>query len=679
MKGRRPGASLVELARWNSGGSKTPRTKPWHNGVGHYFMFPMKSHAFGLPLIVLCVSSALSQPSDQLYRGPVQAEFLKRVDVRHLAPGETVFAQVTLGWEGTDCTLRPGAILEGKVELADQHKVRGQSRLALSFIRAQCGGSDMVPLNLVLAAVADPPQDWKVVPNTQFRMPVSFSNPHPSGMLAGIGSADAGDTYSTQLDLAGILHRFPMNPKVKPGDVIGLKGLKLDIGAGPDRSSVLSAKEGDVSLSAYTQILLVPASLAFASARPSLKPVADPVPDIASLKSRAPAPPPVNNFEICAPPGCAVDLPVSPDELEGHSPTSIAIGPLGYAPRSHKALGDFDEEAALAWLGSGQLLFTFNSHPLIPRAAVGEGTSRVIRAVLLDAQTRNVLRTLDWQIGDSQRYLWPLDGSRILVHVGNELRVYGPGLAVERTVPLTGPLASVRIAPSGELLAIATLRERHSPELHAQLREDLAAEPEEDLDVTILNKDFATIASASAISGLLPPTLLNEGQVHLLAGQSRAYRLAMSTWQNTQSTLARFESQCTPQLSSIAPDLLFLLSCDAQTGDIQYRVLSPDGKLVLRGKAAPRQVGFDAAGSSRAFAMKLVNASRDLSFGADFTGLDLDSAELRVYRATDGKRLLSVRVNDPSTSLRTYALSPAASQLAVLSGSEIQLFAVPAE
>ncbi|HEY3706142.1 MAG TPA: hypothetical protein VGL22_13855 [Terracidiphilus sp.] len=641
----------------------------------------MKLPALAAFLLGICISSALCQPpDDHLYRGPVQAEFLKRLNVRQLTPGETVFAQVTLGWEGPDCSLRPGAILEAKVVQAEPRKTHGQSSLALSFVRAQCNGSPMIPFDLVLAALADPPVDWKVVPNTQFRMPVSFSNPHPGGQLAGIGSAAAGDTYSTQLDLAGIIHRFPMTPKVQPGDVIGLKGLKLTIGTGPDRSSVLSAKDRDISLVAFTQVLLVPASLAFDSGKLKLgKTGAPSAPSPASLKSRAPGPAPINNLEICAPPGCAVDLPVTPSELEGHSAAAIAIQPLGYAPRSHKALGDFDDEAALAWLGPSRLLFTFNPHPLIHRDAVDSGTSRVIRAVLLDAQNRSVLRSLEWQITDAQRYLWPLGGNRILVHVGNQLRVYGASLDVEQSFPLTGPLASVRIAPGGALIAVATLRERHTPELHAQLRQDLSAEPEEDLDVTVLDKDFNPIASTSAISGLLPPTLLNEGQVKLLAGSAKAYRLAMSTWQNTESTLARFESMCTPQLSSIAPDLLFLLSCDAQTGDTQYRVVSPDGKLVLRGSAGPREVGFDAAGSTQAFAMKFVHASRDLSFGADFTGDDLDSAELRVYRATDGKRLFSIRVKDPSTSMRSYALSPAGSRLAVLAGSEIKLFTVPAE
>jgi hypothetical protein len=199
----------------------------------------MKLRAIAPLLIAACISRGLCQSPDQLYRGPVQAEFLKRLNVRQLTPGQTVFAQVTLGWEGPNCSLRPGAVLEANVVLAEPHKLHGKSSLALSFVRGQCNGSAMVPLNLVLAAVADPPLDWKMVPNSQFSMPLAFSNPHPSGMLAGIGAAAPGDTYTPQLDLAGILHRFPMSSKVQPGAVIGLKGIKLDIGTGPDHSSVL--------------------------------------------------------------------------------------------------------------------------------------------------------------------------------------------------------------------------------------------------------------------------------------------------------------------------------------------------------------------------------------------------------------------------------------------------------
>lgn len=650
----------------------------------------MKSQAVGTVLLglrlgVVCgqPSAMSAQPPKESNQGPVQAELLKHLNVRHLTSGQTLFARVTLDWSGPDCVLRQGSILEATVEVSDPHRLRDESRLALSFTRAQCNGADMQPLNLVLAAVAEAPQDWKIVPDAQFRMPLSFGNPHGNG-LPGFGSAGLGDLYATHLDLTGIVHRFPMRPNLEPGDILGIKDLKLEIGTGPNRSSVIASKRRDVSLGAFTQLLLVPASLAF---RPS--PIR-----LASTGSAerlgAPRTPlvaaaaiPADTLNVCAPPGCAVDLPVTAKELEGHKASSIAIRPLGYAPRSGKVLVDFDDEENLAWLGPRELLFAFNPHRLIRRAGAsnhGKAT-RIIRAVLLDSAGRNIVRAVDWEITDSRRYLWPLDEDRVLVHVGNELRVYRAGLEVEHSIPLAGPLAFVRIAPNGELMAVATLRERHSRELHAKLREELGGEPEEDIDVAVLDKGFKTVAQTTTISGLLPPTLLNEGQVKLLAQPKMRYRIAMNTWENSATTLARFESRCTPELSSMAPDLLFLLTCNAINGDTEYRVLRADGKLLLRGEAGPREVNHEAMGNdrSRTFAVKVVDAQREIASGAEFKGSDLDAEEVRIYRADDGKRLLALRVNDPVASHGGYAISGDGSQLAVLSGSQIEFFPIPAK
>jgi hypothetical protein len=179
----------------------------------------------------------------------------------------------------------------------------------------------------------------------------------------------------------------------------------------------------------------------------------------------------------------------------------------------------------------------------------------------------------------------------------------------------------------------------------------------------------------------MPPTLLNEGQVKLLAQPKMRYRLAIDTWDaKTTTTLARFESRCTPELASVAPDLLFLLSCNIVDGSTEYRVLRADGKMLLRGKAGPHEVSHEAAGNNRqgAFAVKVVYAEREISPSADFKAADLEAQEVRIYRA-DGKRLAAVRVSEPVPSHGGYALSPDGSQLAVLSGSQIDLFPVPAQ
>ena len=606
---------------------------------------------------------------------PVQAEFLKPVLLHKLAPGATVLAKVTAEWSGPGCVLHAGAVLEAKVEPSQPNK-NVRSTLALSFVSAQCG-SELQPFPLVLVAAAAPPVDRKAVPDVEINSP--RLRPHPVGELKG-PSEPIFQISSQHLEFTGVVHHFPFTPNLRPGDILGIRGLKLDVGTGPNRSSVFSSARADLSLKAFTQILLNPPSVAFvpaAAATPASVAGAGGVPRPG--RSGQPAPAPANTLETCRPPACLVDRPVPDADLDSRAPASIALGSLGYGRRSRRLLADFDQDTALAWLGPDQVLFAFNSHPLIRRGAESPDTARVVRAVLLNIASHAVLQTTDWTIHDSDRFLWQLDANRVLVHAGHELRVYGSGLELERTIPLGGALRFLRTSPSGDSIVFGTLRERHSPRLHAHLRDALGAEPEEDVEITMLDKDFRIVASGIAGSGLAPPTLLNEGQVSLRPQPEGDYRMAIERWESTSATLARFKSLCAPQVSSISPDLLFLVSCVTNVGAPEYRVLPADGTLMLRGQPGTGQVGIEGAGNPRRFAVKFVTLLGADHQGLPFPASDLKFAEIRIYRADDGKRLGAVRVNDPPTSYGGFALSADGSQMAVLSGSQIKIFTLPDE
>ena len=303
----------------------------------------------------------------------------------------------------------------------------------------------------------------------------------------------------------------------------------------------------------------------------------------------------------------------------------------------------------------------------------------MIRAALVDTETRLVTHTVDWEVPDNGQYLWPLAEDRVLVHVGAELRVYGQGLKIQNRVSIDGPLAFVRVTPDGSFIAIGVIHERYSPELRAQLSENLGGEPEEDVDIVVLNRNFEPIATSNSRSSLMAPTLLNEGQATLLAQPNMRYRIFMQSWDKQASTLARFTSSCTPELSSIAPDLIFLVSCDKQSEELEYRVLRSNGKLVLKGLSTWNECGYTAEGSANheAFVVKIVQSIRPVPGGAPFSAADFTSEELGVYRAADGKRLLGVSVGSPSSSRAGFALAPDGSQLAVLTRDQVAIFSVP--
>jgi hypothetical protein len=632
--------------------------------------------------LALCCATLSAEKIAKPGADPIQAELMADLHARLLKVGQTVFARVTVEWRSPACLLRNGAVLEAHVvSVVPSIRPVKASEVGLAFTRAQCDDLKMGPFNLLLSAIAAPPDDPDLGILSE-SLPVRAM----SGIKGSVVLNSMRISNDPTLNLVSTVYLYPVIPRMEMGDVYRIKGLKLSVGTGPENSSILTAKDHDVALEKRSMLLLVPAqwSIARVSAEPGgAKPEAtEPAARISAAAATEvlPVHPPLNDIDLCAPPQCNVALPSGNANDAGHAADTVSIRDLGYSPRPQRDAFYFVHDEALAYLGPRELLVAFNPHELVSRDAQRMGsTVRVIRAAVLDTQTHQVKHTVDWALPDNRQYLWPLANGRVLVHVGSELRVYGEGLQILNRVPLNGPLAFVRVTPDGSFIALGVLHERHTPELHAQLRENLNGDPEEDVNILVLNSNFETIAQSTTRSNLLAPTLLNEGQVTLSAQSNMRYRISMVTWDNRASVVARFTSSCTPELSSIAADFIFLVSCDKSTQGREYRVLRRDGKLALKGDSTENDCGHAAEGSANqeAFVVKIVQSSVPVPPGAPLNAAHFSSEELRVYRAADGKRLLAVRAGSPSLSRDGYALAPDASQLAVLTRDELAFYPVP--
>jgi len=389
------------------------------------------------------------------------------------------------------------------------------------------------------------------------------------------------------------------------------------------------------------------------------------------------APAPQQEFLPCEPQLCNVDLPATGPERLDTTLQSIPIRSLGYAPRPQKKIGELSKDDAVAWLGSNRLIIGFNPHKLIPRSESSQPgeTVRRIHAVVLDIHSRKVVTTADWELHDRQEYLWQLPDNRALIHMGGELRVLGEDMAVINRLPLEGPLAFVRISPNGELIAVGTTLERHTPEIHLKLKEVLDQDPDEDVQIQIFDK-FKLITKANSSRAIMPPILLNEGQVRLLATRGAKYRLEMLPWDGNASTIARFTSACIPGVTSFPPDLLFVTSCSVDSGAHEYRVVRANGTVVLRGKSDPQNLGQEALGNGTKFAVKLLHATHSVVEGSGFSGADLDYADVRIYRAKDGGKLTALQAPAPPPSRGAFALSSDGSQLAIVSDAQMSIYSL---
>ncbi len=634
-------------------------------------------------VVLLCCAMVTAEKIAKPGADPIQAELMADLHARLLKVGEPVYARVTAEWRSPTCVLRNGAVLEAHVvSVVPSIKPVKASEVGLAFTKAQCGDQKMGDFNLLLSAIAAPPE------NSDLGL-LSYSLPvRPMSGVSGLvvlNSMRISMDRTLQLPSPDV-YLLPLIPRMQMGDVYRIRGLKLSVGTGPENSSILTSKDHDVALEKHSVLLLVPARWAIArvsgepgATRPEGGETAARIPVLAKI---APLPPrvPLDDIELCVPPQCNVALPSGNASDVGHAAATISIRELGYAPRPQRDAFSFVHDEVLAYLGPRELLVAFNPHELVSRhAETPSSTVRVIRAAVVDTENHRVTHTVDWQLPDRRQYLWPLADGRVLVHVGSELRVYGEGLQIQNRIPLDGPLAFLRVTPDGGFMALGVLRERHTPELHAKLRESLNGDPEEDVNILVLNRNFETIAKSTVQSNLMAPTLLNEGQVTLAAQSNMRYRISLLTWDNHTSILARFRSSCTPELSSIAPDLLFLVSCEKQNGGREYRVLRANGKLALKGDSTLNECGHAAEGSANqeTFVVKIVQSTLPVPPGAPMSASQFTSEELRVYRAADAKRLLSVRAAPPSLSRDGYALAPDASQLAVLTRDQLAIYAVP--
>ena len=627
----------------------------------------------------LALSSLLAffgQPSAlaQSNRTPIQADLAHTLEAGHVKVGDAVFATVEVPWQDSTCTLRRGALLKGRVVAETPFvKTAKTSNIALVFESGQCGGRDLKPLLLTVAAVVAPTNSLQADQYENRPLTEAVGLPVDGG-LRSVTSAAATNWQSPS--------RAKPPKAVLPGQVIGVPKVKLEVGSGPEGSSVLTATGRSMRLESGSQLVLVPkqatsAVSTVASAAPPMPPAAGP----ASISSTVAAPVAditADDTELCVPPSCSVEL--SEGGPVARATATIDVKRLGYPERTSVEMDRFDYDAAIAYLGPKQLLFTFNPHLLVKRTGAVSGLHglRLVRAVLLDLDTMKAKRTLEWQVLDAQQYLWPVGADRVLVHTGRELRLYGPGLSIEQRTSLDGSLAFVRCAPSGQYFAVGVIQERHTESVHGQLAEAEEREPEEDVQVRVMDAKFHVLAVVQRSSRDVPPVLMDEGEIRVPSIGKNRWRIVEYTWDHQRRVLAQVNSTCMPITSSLPSNSLFVVGCDRQADGKWYRVLQSDGKPVLKGWSPSAELEHTASGNAArsAFAVGIAQAAAPVPPDAVFRSSDLASERIGVYRSQNGQRLFNVSVSSPIPTVQTFVLSPSGDQLAVLDRDRITLYPV---
>jgi hypothetical protein len=486
-------------------------------------------------------------------------------------------------------------------------------------------------------------------------------------------------------DAAAIVHVEPRLGKaphaVKSGQVVGIPHLEISVGQGPNGASILRSTGRNVQLSPGTQFVLVPNASSESDISANAK-SANPGAATGSSVPTSTEPAPstiVDESELCVAPDCTALAGGQFEQGTQAAQITLPLTALGYLPaRADHEMTGFDYDASIAYLGPDQFLFAFNLHTLVHRSAADTGSRglRIVRGVLIDLQDKKVIRTVDWRVPDAGRYLWAIGENRVLIHVGQELRVYGPGLQLLDKISLGGPLAFVQTSPASEFFAVGVMHERHTPEIHRQLEEAEVREPEEDVEIRLLDSHFRPLTTIMRSSRLALPVLLNEGEVQIHGVARNRWQFVENTWTGERRILAVANSTCMPRADSVPGNLLFVLGCGRQAG--WYRVFHGDGKVVLKGWSFSSEFGQTVGGNvgSNAFAIRIAEATTSRSLLSVFKPSDLKTSHVAVYRATNGRRVFSIGVPDLVPAVQTFAISPREDQMAFLKAGEIAFYQI---
>ena len=617
---------------------------------------------------------------------PIQAELVERLDADKVLPEASILARVELGWRGSSCNLRPGDILQGRIVFQKPYsKVDKTSEIAILFDKAQCGGPALKPFPLTVAAIvaADRQRDPALQPSEEHQSLSDAIGLTLNGNTRSVGQA--ADTVGHEPGRRVYVgpHSDAPPRELRAGQVVGIAHLKLLVGKGPEGGSILSSTGRVLRLDRGTRFVLFPSVAADTGVPPknasgtlASNPHAEVPPSVADPPDIA------DETEVCAPPSCQVAFDDDASRETRHTELTLPVNALGYLPPSaERDMFAFDYHAGVAFLGPGQLLFTFNPHVLVKRSTNEANSSsklRIIRAVAVDLATKKVVKSVDWRVADSGQYFWPLGDDRVLVHVGDELRVYGPGLEQSKKISLGAPLAFIRQSPSSRFLAVGLVNERHTPEIHRQLQEAEGREPEEDIEVRVLDSAFHPITKTMRSSRQAFPVLFDDGEVRVLKTGANRWRIVKNSWAGERRVLAQASSSCLPAAQSLPGDLLFVVGCDHRRDNKWYRILRGE-KVLLKGSSSSAELEHTVGGieGGNLFIIGIAQAKQSLPWGGVFHTSDLKSERIVLYSARTGQRILALNVSPVVPAVQTFAISPREDELAVLTTDQITLYRVP--
>ena len=613
---------------------------------------------------------------------PLQATLVAELNATHVHPGSMVFARAQTEWAEASCLLPPGSLVEGHVvAVLKRSKANKSSSLQLVFDKADCKGNrDLSPRFTLLAIVGS--VAGSAESGTSEGPPLSNDLPLTIGGNGG-GIRNAGAASALTNTMVSPVRNLPS--QLHPGEVIDLPRTHLQVVTGAESTTTVIADGRDVRLKAGTILVLLSQTAEAAKAPAASVPNSGgESPSKPALVARGPsgssaanvAPPEQPDItDICASACTTIENGTSHTIEESQASGTVLLDHLGFPLLGNRELPRFTQDATVVYLDAGHLLCTFDPHRLRERTELDAEPTRTIRAVLVRTADFAIERIFDWRVRGNGQYLWRLPLGHLLVHLGRELREFDADLKPLRSVHLDGRLAWVVAAPSANHIVVGTVRERYSTWLRKDLEASMPEDPEEDIQVRVLDGNLQELLTAVRSSHTPVPVITDTGELRVRRDATGRWKLLEVDWQRQEHVLSEIRSSCRPIFTVPEHDLIFLMGCTAE-GNRWYRMLHGNGHPILKDSSPDRIEQQAQASAAHTFAIRTVETLRGLALNQPFRPSDLRREHIDVYSDLNGARLFTVASTDFALSEMNFALSLDGTQLVLIGRQALHFFSV---
>jgi VWFA-related protein len=327
------------------------------------------------------------------------------------------------------------------------------------------------------------------------------------------------------------------------------------------------------------------------------------------------------------------------------------------------------------------LLFTFEARKLLVRHPECPLThsDHMIHAIVMDLRNNRLTAETDWYAHDYRSYLWPLGNGRFLVRRLDSIFLVGADLNEKLLFTSASELLWSGVTADRKQLIVefqgqgqpAGANTGHPPN-HAGVRIEFR-----DVDSLEVKKSL----SAPAVSEMEP---LSSGYADSVQNLSRKVWLVRFGSSATQRrNLMRVQSACHPDLLFPTDNTLFVGRCSPSGSDYSVSVFTLSGHPLWRQRWSQRQF-YPAVVSSEdgsRIAVSTVTASRDegpSTSSDDEEGWPDAEQDIRVLETATGQGVLSTHSKTVILRGGNYSLSPDGHRLAVIDGTVLYLYDLPA-